>query len=266
MNGLDTGRPSLRFMRPEITMFHERLPRATISAREIHVWAFSLEVSLETRLQCSRWLSESERERADRLRFEQLRNHFIVAHGCLRHILSRYSDSPPGALEIVQAVGEKPRLARGGPPEESLRFNLTHSHGQGMMAVAKGFEIGIDLEQVRDEVEHVKLAERFFSRAERDFIKTEKGERQRTLFFRHWVGKEAVLKATGVGLRLPLDRCELVMADKRDEAVVHLRDTVDAVQSWLVKFLPLESGWVGAVAAEGTDWTVTYRGLGRADS
>jgi hypothetical protein len=31
----------------------------------------------------------------------------------------------------------------------------------------------------------------------------------------------------------------------------------------LVRFLPLECGWVGAVAAEGTNWTVTHRILGK---
>ena len=259
MTGTSFGSQSLIFCRLEIETIQERPLPVTLSTGEAHVWAFSLDASPDVRLQCGLWLSRSEKERAERFRFEQDRNHFIVAHGCLRHILSRYCGNAPGALEIVQAVGGKPRLVTGGTQQRAIMFNLAHSHGYGMVAVANGFEIGVDLERIREEVEHLKLAERFFSHSEWDLIRTEEGERQRALFFRHWVGKEAMLKAKGTGLQLPLDRCELVMADNRDTAVVHWHDEPDSDQAWLVRFLPLEPGWVGAVAAEGTNWTVTHR-------
>lgn len=263
MTGASAGGQPVIFHRLETETFQERFPPVALPVKEVHVWAFSLDASPDVRLQCARWLSRSEKERADRFRFERDRNRFVVAHGCLRHILGRYNGSSPGALGIIQAVGEKPRLVTGGMQQSAIMFNLAHSHGYGMVAVANGFEIGVDLEQVREEVEHLKLAERFFSHSEWDLIRMEEGERQRALFFRHWVGKEALLKAKGTGLQLPLDRCELVMADNRDEAVVHWHDEPDADQAWLVRFLPLESGWLGAVAAEGTDWAVSYRHVGK---
>jgi 4'-phosphopantetheinyl transferase len=259
MTGASPGSQPVIFHRLETETFQKQFPPVVLSTREAHVWAFSLDASPDVQIQCGRWLSRSEKERADRFRFERDRNHFVVAHGCLRHILSRYYGSTPGALEIVQAVGEKPRLATGETQQSAIMFNLAHSHGHGMVAVAEGFEIGVDLERVRAEVEHLKLAQRFFSHSEWDLIRSEEGERQRALFFRHWVGKEAMLKAKGIGLQHPLDRCELVTADKDDEAIVHWPDETDADQAWLVRFLPLESGWVGAVAAEGTNWTVAYR-------
>jgi len=255
----NAGNLLLSFSRLEAGVFDERAPCVVLPNREAHVWAFSLDADFEVQRQCGRWLSPSEQERANRFRFEQDRNHFVVAHGCLRQILSRYCDSTPDALVITQSVGEKPKLRVRGMPRSPLMFNLTHSHGRGLVAVANGFEIGVDLERVREDVEHLKLAERFFSHPEVDVIRMEEGESQRVLFFRHWVGKEAMLKAKGTGLQFPLDRCALIMADTLNEAVVHWHADTD--QEWFIHFLPLESGWVGAVAAEGTNWTVTYRGL-----
>jgi 4'-phosphopantetheinyl transferase len=80
------------------------------------------------------------------------------------------------------------------------------------------------------------------------------------MFFRHWVGKESIMKAQGTGLIFPLDRCELAMSDTSDEAVINGRCQMNHEQKWLVRFLALEPGWVGAVAAEGSDWIITYCG------
>jgi 4'-phosphopantetheinyl transferase len=72
-----------------------------------------------------------------------------------------------------------------------------------------------------------------------------------------------VLKGRGIGLRYPLSGCQLVMSDEHDQAVVHWLDRSAGDTQWLIRFLALDSGWVGAVAAEGTNWTVSYRELMR---
>ena len=58
--------------------------------RTIHVWGFSLDGSLSFLEQCRSWLSEDERGRAARFIRQQDHVRFVLAHGGLRAVLSRY--------------------------------------------------------------------------------------------------------------------------------------------------------------------------------
>jgi 4'-phosphopantetheinyl transferase len=230
--------------------------RLVHSHHEIQVHAFCLTASSDVHVWCDHWLSRAEHDRIERFRFERDRHHYVVAHGYLRHILGRYCGRDPGALEFRDLAGGKPTLIDEGDQVSPIRFSLSHSRGYGLLAVAHGVEVGVDLEQVREEVEHRKLAERFFSPAESNAIRAERPDQQRGAFFRHWVGKEAILKARGTGLQFPLDQCEMIFDQGQDVASVRWGHTSRAEAQWVVRFLPLPPGWVGAVAAEGTDWTV----------
>lgn len=231
-------------------------PAPQLADREVHVWACLLEASAAIESHCWKWLSPVEQERATRLKFEHHRRHFVVAHGWLRHTLARYCLRDPCAVPILHARGGKPQLDGEMLGSCDIRFNLTHSNGRALLALARGFEVGVDLEQIRDAVPHLRLSERFFSSTEWETIKTCSEDRQREMFFRYWVGKESVMKAQGTGLLFPLDQCELAISDSLEEAVLSKRDRQTQGQKWVVRFLDLNPGWIGAVAAEGTDWTV----------
>lgn len=247
----------LTFTTPDAAAFEETSP-LRVASNTVHVWSFALDAPRDVQLQCGQWLSPAEMERAQRFKFDRDRNHFLVAHGCLRHILGRYCHVRPADLAFDRHDGGKPFLRGQSIRDGEVTFNLSHSHGRGMIAVSSGLHVGIDLERIRQDVEHAHLAKRFFSPSEWRTIVA--SDNQLSLFFRHWVGKESMLKAKGMGLQFPLDRCELVFSKQEDEALVYWREGSDMAQAWRIRFLPLESGWVGAVAAEGTDWTVTSCG------
>lgn len=250
----------LTFLHLDARYLEMRLPAPHLADREVHVWACLLDVSAEIESHCRNWLSPTEQERAGRLRFDHHRRHFIVAHGWLRHILARYCSQDPCHVPIINASGGKPQLDDEMLRSCDIRFNLTHSNGRALLALARGFEVGVDLEEIRDAVQHLKLSERFFSRTEWETIKSCSEDRQRERFFRYWVGKESVMKAQGTGLLFPLDQCELAISDRLDEAVLRGCGRKTEEQKWIIRFLDLNPGWVGAVAAEGTDWTMRYCG------
>lgn len=89
----------------------------------------------------------------------------------------------------------KPKLVEN--PE--LFFNLTHS-GDYAAAVFADSEVGIDLEKFRENAE--KVAERFFSEEEREFLAE---HRDVSSFTRIWTRKESYIKAVGFGVRMPFD-------------------------------------------------------------
>ena len=73
--------------------------------------------------------------------------------------------------------------------------------------------IGVDVEQVK--ACRPPVAKRFFTAEEYDFIQNSPaGEKQDEIFFQIWTGKEAVIKKSGEGLRLPLNRFSVLKPEK----------------------------------------------------
>ncbi len=226
-----------------------------IEDRTIHAWGFSLDGGLSFVEQCRSWLSEDERGRAVRFIRQQDQLRFVLAHGGLRAVLARYTGLDPSTLTFQLGSSGKPALLDGPAPQHPLRFNLSHSHGRMLVAVAGEQDVGVDLEQIRDKVEVAKLAERFYAPGERDRVINLSGPDQAQWFYRYWVAKEAVLKGQAVGLP-SLQRCEIITSDYLPTAEVQVSEGAAMQPGWTIHWLDCGSGWVGAVAAHGSDWAI----------
>ncbi len=144
-----------------------------------------------------RVLDAVERARAARYAFEDGRQAFIARRAALRHVLGRYTGEAPEAIRFAQGSNGKPRLERS---PADLHFNVTHSAGRSLIAVAPGRRVGVDLESVEhggrpDEVVEVALSPR-----ELEAWRALPDELRPAAFLRAWTCKEAFLKATGEGL------------------------------------------------------------------
>jgi len=223
--------------------------------RAVHVWGFSLDGSLSFLEQCRSWLSEDERGRAARLIRQQDHVRYVLAHGGLRGVLSRYLGIGPYDIELSHSEAGKPFVRGELGGQSAITFNMSHAHGRALIAVSKGQEVGVDLEKVRSDVEVAKLSERYFAPSEQATIMQSTQEQRATRFFRYWVAKEAVLKAQGIGLRA-LSQCEIFMAADGVHAEVVVSAGSPIEPNWGVRLLSCGEGWEAAVVARGTDWKI----------
>ncbi|MGH9425099.1 MAG: 4'-phosphopantetheinyl transferase family protein [Terriglobia bacterium] len=223
--------------------------------RTIHVWGFSLDGSLSFVEHCRSWLSEDERGRAARFIRQQDRGRFVLAHGALRAVLSRYLGRDPDVVEMYRSEAGKPSLKRELRGQPAITFNMSHAHGRALIAVSKGQEVGVDLERIRSDVEVAKLSERYFAPSEHATIMQSIQEQRAARFFRYWVSKEAVLKAQGIGLGA-LSQCEIFLAADGVVAEVLVPVGSPLQDNWRIRLLSCGEGWEAAVAAQGVDWVV----------
>jgi len=79
---------------------------------------------------------------------------------------------------------------------EGLCFNLSHSGGETVLAIAQCCALGIDLEARSRGTRVLRIAERFFPLAERQQISS-LPEGPENVALKHWVLKESVIKAVG---------------------------------------------------------------------
>nr|AFB69938.1 putative 4'-phosphopantetheinyltransferase 13N [uncultured bacterium] len=248
-------RPPLVFAHIDASACDRPPEIVAIGPRVAHVWAFLLDASTESGNTWRHVLSSEEKTRADRFAHTVNRDRWTVARGVLRHLLSRYCGVPPHAIAFEQGATGKPSIA-GGSADRSVAFNLAHSHGRALLAVARDAPVGIDLEQERRDFDPMPLARQFFFERELEAIASVLADRQREAFFRHWVAKESVLKAQGVGLSFPLDHFHVSFDADHTIARVQSRDPQTLSPEWIVRVLSPGTGWHAAVTARGEDWDV----------
>jgi len=138
-----------------------------------------------------------------------------------------------------------------------LAFNLSHSEDRALLGVARARRIGVDLEREQDRVDVMSIARRFFAPGERDMLAS-LPERDRCAWFhRQWVGKEAVLKAHGMGLSAPPEGFDVVFDEGGGGSVLRA-DRAPGCE-WTLQVLDAGPGWHAAVASAGRDWVVRLR-------
>lgn len=142
-----------------------------------------------------RVLDEDERARAARFRFAEDRERFVLGHGLLRDVLSGSLPADPASIRFVRGPHGKPFI-EGAP----MHFNFSDTKDAVLVGTAQGLEIGVDLETLHRRVDHEAVAGHFFTPAEVDELDGMPGEARKRRFLELWTRKEAVLKASGVGI------------------------------------------------------------------
>jgi len=215
----------------------------------VHLWGIELDGSQRCLERCSGWLDDVERHRAARLVREDTRQRYMLTHGGLRAVLSRYLGVNPDVVALDRSATGKPFLKNELRDRLPITFNLSHAHDRALIAISKGQEVGVDLEFVRTDIEVANLSQRFFTPSEHAAIMQATEERRATRFFRYWVAKEALLKAQGIGLG-GLPDCEIVFEADGVDTDVRARLGARFPNTLRVRLLPCEKGWEAAVAAQ----------------
>jgi 4'-phosphopantetheinyl transferase len=231
-------------------MWHPSAEPPPLPRDAVHVWRFTLERSLGELARLRQVLLPQEQQRGDRFHFDRDRRHFIAGRGLLRVILGHYLGRAPEALRFCYGPQGKPALQGEQGPDE-LRFNLSHSHGLALLALARGRDLGVDVEQVRDNVQTDGLAQRFFAPAEVAVLRSLPQEQRLRGFFRCWTRKEAYIKAKGGGLSLPLDRFVVSLRPDEPACLLATLDDLADASRWHMEHLDPGEDFIGAVLVEG---------------
>jgi 4'-phosphopantetheinyl transferase len=186
-------------------------PEIILHRDEIHVWRASLDKEANVVRDLAMNLSSDELLRAERFRFTRDREHFVVARGLLRRMLGAYLKVRPNEVRFQYGPQGKPSLRPNDLGSATLNFNLAHSHGQAVYAFAHGRELGVDTEQIRNEVRVEEIASRYFSARETEELLALPVSERIKGFFLAWTRKEAYIKARGEGLQIQLDSFDVTL-------------------------------------------------------
>lgn len=219
-----------------------------LRANAVHVWRVRLASNPAAD---ALWplLSLDEQARARRFHQDRHRRRYVIAHGALRQILASYLDRPAETLEFSNGPHGKPSIVEPEITLHRLEFNLSHSGDLALVAVAWDRPVGVDLEEWERDMNHLELAERFFSPAERDALRALAGSTDDLVrgFFAAWSRKEAYLKASGHGVTRGLHHFDVTLTPHEPARLVADRRDGEALERWRMIALPPAPEFSGAL-------------------
>ncbi|AMC36178.1 4'-phosphopantetheinyl transferase family protein [Janthinobacterium sp. B9-8] len=179
-------------------------------------------------------LDQQEHQRWQSLRKALDARRYAAAHTALRSILASELACSPGDIQYSQNDWGKPFLERG------PAFSLSHSGPLALIAVQADLPLGVDIELHSKETSPDWFTD-CWSPAELRRMHQPLNAAQA---LRLWVRKEAVLKAVGRGLHLPMSQVVLPLGEsQRLRAISHCEG-----QNTLWHLYDLDAG-AGALAA-----------------
>jgi 4'-phosphopantetheinyl transferase len=219
-----------------------------IVPEQIHVWAWPL--NDPNAADDAALLDTEERTRFTRFRFDRDRFRFAVAHANMRRILGAYLRSPLESIGYHNNAFGKPELAgseAGGVSVPSLYFNLSHTQSIALLALSLDAEVGIDVEDLH--AIEPEVAESHFSARELSDLASLDGDGWLRGFYHCWTRKEAILKAEGVGLNIPLDAFDVSLLPGAPAELLDARPAAALRHRWTLHNLSPTQDTVAALAA-----------------
>lgn len=183
----------------------------------------------------------------------QYRDRWVAGRGLLRRLLARVTGGEAAALRFSYGAHGKPALDPASAPALAgapLTFNVSHSGGLGLYALARGREVGVDVEHIRPRRSD-QVADRFFHARESARLRAIADDAaRRAAFFAIWCCKEAFIKATGAGLSQSMSSFEFALGDEGPTAVLWHRDDPQAARRWWLTAQRPSPDYAAALVAE----------------
>jgi 4'-phosphopantetheinyl transferase len=181
-----------------------------LSPGVIHLWELDLDHFIFNDV-----LSEDERARAARFRFDHDRKRFTSGRTALRLLLAGYLKTNPEKIQFAYGPAGKPSVA-----ESALAFNLAHSGASAVLGFALNCQVGVDVELIRPIDDMQAVAQFSFSRGEYQRWQALPADQKTRAFYRCWTRKEAYLKALGEGIAHRLHAFEVAFEQGAPPAIL----------------------------------------------
>lgn len=212
---------------------------------EIHLWLCHPKQITETLLltRYQSLLSPDETIKQQRYKFAHLRHDALITRALVRTVLSFYAERAPEEWQFEKGQKDKPEIIQ---PPFPLRFNISHTDNFIVCALAREYDLGVDVEYLQRNNDILSIADRYFSPQEvEELFSLPDDASKRSRFFDYWTLKESYIKAWGLGLAIPLNHFsfhihdspsepQLIKTDIELSFVPERNDSPERWQSWLL--------------------------------
>jgi 4'-phosphopantetheinyl transferase len=171
-------------------------------------------------------LNSEELQRRERYVRAEDRDRFTLGAVLLRLAAAAHTERAPERILVTRTCAHC-TMPHGRPvlPQDPLEASVSHSGDLVVVALSSGGAVGVDIEHITSRLAYRAMLSTVCVPAEAIAV------RRLDDFFRYWTRKEAVLKATGVGLREGMRR--VVVTEPWKQAGVLSYDGKTAPDIWM---------------------------------
>ena len=223
--------------------FEDNVPKLNVD--DVHIWTVSLNPSDDIISEFSNILSADEKEKADRFKFPELKKQYTVFHAVLRKLLSHYLGSSEKEITYTHGAYGKPEVTEN-INLQNIRFNMSKSSEAGIYAFTLQNEVGVDIEKIKSMPDMNSIVKRHFSKEETELYEGLQDSEKEEWFYTIWARKEALLKAIGCGLYMPLEQIDVSRIDKI-RIDTDLKDMGISASNIIMDDLELAAGYKSAI-------------------
>src|ERR1700754_2404329 len=162
-----------------------------LTDNHVDVWRIKISTNLEFIDNFFKVLMYDEILRANRYVQKKDRLRFVISRGALRYLLSQYTKLPAAAIKFVISTNKKPSVL-----QQNLKYNVSHSGDWVLIAISNS-EVGVDTEEMDPMFSYKEILADNFNKDEINYIAHQDSINS---FFLLWTRKEALTKATAIGL------------------------------------------------------------------
>lgn len=164
----------------------------------------------------------------------------------LRLLLGAYLSLPGKDIRIARRIKGRPELDSSQSKGE-LDFNVARSNACYLIGISSGASIGVDLEiAARRSGNPLALARRYFSPDETAALSKFDEEELHRAFMHTWACKEAIVKASGMGIANQLCRFTVDVNPDNPPSVLDMPD--DDHTAWRLAMAEPAQGAIAAIA------------------
>jgi 4'-phosphopantetheinyl transferase len=162
----------------------------------------------------------------------------------MRTILAQALKISAADLQIQTHKEGKPYI-----PQNPLYFNLSHSEELAMLALSFQGEVGIDIEYLNPDIDTINIPKRFFHPLECEQLEQMPPEKRQHYFYYCWTGKEAYLKAKGVGIANHLQQFSLNFQNPDSIKIVFTTKELEEFKNWTVYTFQPNNNYLSTVVS-----------------
>lgn len=192
-----------------------------LSSNEFHIWLIDINLYKDKFEFLKTFIEENQLIKIYFIKDKKTKNLQIIRYGLLYYLLGKYLVKDPSQILMIYNKYGKPYLDKKINPN-NLFFNISHSKNYLLIGLSRENEIGVDVELIRADIPFSKLISRFFSLNEQQHFDQLDESKQQETFFQVWTYKEAIIKALGYGIHMPMNSFTAI--GNGDNNIVKIRD------------------------------------------
>lgn len=232
-------------------------PELTLSPEFIDLWKIDLKSEDRNIFMHAQFLTSEEHARAGKYVNGKKSREFIITRSVLRNVIGHVLNENPKYLDISYTRLGMPVLSRQSG-SSAIFFNVSHSYDLALIAVTVEDPVGIDIEKMREDVDHEALSKRFFSETEYSDIMQYEGQERLRAFFATWTRKESIVKALGTGIASGLKSFDVTVDPSASPELRATRWDDDVEKHWTLNTIDADKEYFACLASTGKDKTLRY--------